>query len=184
MSAMCTASHQSLAPGNRLEPAQLFTLNPGAYTIGISGVKNTTGIALAEAYDITPFSSSLGNISTRARVGSGDDVLIGGFIIGGDQATSIVLRAIGPSLAKYGVVDALSDPILELYDGNGALLAKDDDWRMSQEQQLIQTGLAPADDRESAMLLLLQPGAYTAIVRGKDNGTGIGLVEVYNLDAN
>jgi len=73
---------------------------------------------------------------------------------------------------------------VEVYDSNGSLIAQDDDWRMYQEQSLLQTGLAPSDDRESAMLLFLQPGAYTAIVRGKNNGTGVGLVEVYNLDAN
>jgi hypothetical protein len=95
-----------------------------------------------------------------------------------------VLRAIGPSLANAGLADALPDPALEVYDSNGALLAQDDDWRQYQEQILIQSRLAPTDDRESAMLLDLQPGAYTAIVRGKDNTTGVGLVEVYNLDAN
>jgi hypothetical protein len=85
---------------------------------------------------------------------------------------------------NFGVADPLADPTLEMHDGNGALLAQDDDWRSFQEQMLIDTGLAPTNDRESAMLLVLQPGAYTAIVRGKDNGTGVGLVEVYNLDAN
>jgi hypothetical protein len=110
--------------------------------------------------------------------------MIGGFILGGDQSTNVVVRAIGPSLANFGVGGALTDPMLEVHDGNGALIAQDDDWRASQEQQLIQTGVAPTDDRESAMLLFLQPGAYTAIVRGKNDGVGVGLVEVYNLDAN
>ena len=110
--------------------------------------------------------------------------MIGGFIVGGNQPTNVVVRAIGPSLTNFGVAGSLADPMLEVHDGNGVLLAQDDDWRMYQEQQLTQTGLAPSDDRESAMLLLLQPGAYTAIVRGKNNGTGVGLVEVYNLDAN
>ncbi|HYJ03794.1 MAG TPA: hypothetical protein VEX43_01580, partial [Chthoniobacterales bacterium] len=128
--------------------------------------------------------SRLANISTRGVVESGDNVMIGGFIIGGGESTNVAVRAIGPSLGTHGVSGALSDPMLEVYNANGGLLAHDDDWRMFQQQQLIDSGLAPADDRESAMLLYLQPGAYTAIVRGKNNGIGVGLVEVYNLDGN
>jgi hypothetical protein len=93
------------------------------------------------------------------------------------------VRAIGPSLANYAIADPLSDPMLAVHDGNGALIAEDDDWRMYQEQALIDSGFAPTDNRESAMLLWLQPGPYTAIVRGKDDRVGVGLVEVYNLDA-
>jgi hypothetical protein len=110
--------------------------------------------------------------------------MIGGFIIGGTQSTRVVVRAIGPSLAHYGVADAVADPTLEVHDGNGVLIAGDDDWRQYQESLLLQNGLAPSDDRESAMFLVLQPGAYTAVVSGKNNTTGVGLVEVYNLDAN
>jgi hypothetical protein len=148
-------------------------------------VSATGGVAVVEVYDLSADGGSkIANISTRGRVETGDNVMIGGFIIGGDQVTTVVVRGIGPSLANYGVTGALSDPWVEVYDSNGGLIAQDDDWRMYQEQPLIQTGLAPSDDRESAMLLFLQPGAYTAIVRGKNNGTGVGLVEVYNLDAN
>jgi hypothetical protein len=173
-----------LAPGNRLEPALVISLTPGNHTIGISGANNETGIALAEVYDVAPFASSLANISTRAHVGTDDDVLIAGFIIGGDQPTRIVLRAIGPSLSRSGVSDVLLDPTIALHDSNGSVLAQDDNWQTNQEQELKQTQLAPTDERESAILISLPPGAYTAIVRGKDDKTGVGLVEVYNLDAN
>jgi hypothetical protein len=109
--------------------------------------------------------------------------MIGGFIVGGDQPTSVVVRAIGPSLANFGVGGALADPMLEVHDSSGALISQDDDWRTQQEAELLQTGLAPSDDHESAIVLSLSPGAYTAIVRGKNDTTGVGLVEVYNLDA-
>ena len=144
-----------------------------------------TGIALVEIYDLSPTSASkIANISTRGRVEAGDNVMIGGFIVGGDQSTTVVVRALGPTLASHGVPSALMDPMLELYNGSGTLIAQDDDWRMFQEPVLLQSGLAPADDRESAIQILVEPGAYTAIVRGKNNGSGVGLVEVYNLDAN
>jgi hypothetical protein len=171
-------------PNDEHESAIVSALQPGSYTAVLRGVGNTTGVALAELYDLEPENSRIANISTRGMVEAGDNVMIGGFILGGDQTTSVVVRAIGPSLANFGIGGALSDPMLEVHDGNGALLAQDDDWRMYQEQQLIQIGLAPTDDRESAMLLVLQPGAYTAIVRGKNDGVGVGLVEIYNLDAN
>jgi hypothetical protein len=137
-----------------------------------------------ELYDLTSDSNSkLANISTRGKVETGDNVMIGGFILGGDQVTNVAVRAIGPSLINFNIAGALTDPMLEVHNGNGALLAQDDDWRMYQEQALIDSGLAPTDDRESAMILSLQPGAYTAIVRGKNDSSGVGLVEVYNLDA-
>ncbi len=174
-----------LAPSDEHEAVVTQTLLPGSYTALVNGIGGGTGIAVVEAYDLSQKpGSKLANISTRGRVETGDNVMIGGFIIGGDQVTSVVVRGIGPSLATVGVPDALIDPWLEVYDGNGVLLAQDDDWRMYQEQPLTQIGLAPTDDRESALLLFLQPGAYTAIVRGKNNTTGVGLVEVYNLDAN
>jgi hypothetical protein len=174
-----------LAPTDEHESALIFTLQPGTYTAVVRGVSATGGVAVVEVYDLSSDGGSrIANISTRGRVETGDSVMIGGFIIGGGQLTNICVRAIGPSLANDGVPGVLPDPWLEVYDSNGVLLAQDDDWRLYQEQSLIQAGLAPSNDRESAMLLLLQPGAYTAMVRGKNNGTGVGLVEVYNLDAN
>lgn len=173
-----------IPPSNQREAAVAVTLQPGSYTAIVHGVNDSSGVALVELYDLTANSNSkLANISTRGKVETGDDVMIGGFIIGGDQITNVVVRAIGPSLAQFNVAGPLDDPTLAVHDGNGALLAQDDDWRMYQEQALIDSGFAPTDNRESAMLLGLQPGPYTAIVRGKGNSVGIGLVEVYNLDA-
>lgn len=174
-----------IPPADEHEAVVAVDLAPGSYTAVVRGVNESSGVAVVEAYDLSADSNSkLANISTRGVVEAGDNVMIGGFIIGGGESTGVAVRAIGPSLAHHRVTGALDDPMLEVYDSNGGLLAQDDDWRMYQEQPLIDSGLAPTDDRESAMLLYLQPGAYTAIVRGKNNGTGIGLVEVYNLDAN
>ncbi|MEY2561452.1 MAG: hypothetical protein QOG51_1867 [Verrucomicrobiota bacterium] len=170
-----------LAPKDEHEAAVVISLPPGAYTAVVRGASDSVGIALVELYDIDSNHSRMVNISTRGKVEAGDDAMIGGFIIGGDQVTNVVVRAIGPSLTKFDVGGVLEDPTLAVHDGNGALLAQDDDWRMYQEQVLIDSGLAPTDNRESALLLWLQPGPYTAIVRGKDDSVGVGLVEVYNL---
>ena len=110
-----------------------------------------------------------------------DNVLIGGFIIGNGGSDTVVVRAIGPSLADAGVANPLADPTLDLYDANGAIILSDDNWRETQESLIQSTGLAPTDDLESAIIRSLEPGNYTAIVRGKDGGTGVALVEVYNL---
>jgi hypothetical protein len=151
--------------------------------MAVRGVANKTGVGLVELYDIDSTHSRLANISTRGKVETGDNVMIGGFIIGGDQPTKVIVRAIGPSLSKGGVTGALPDPILELYNGDGSLMRRNDDWRTLQETAINSTQLSPADNRESAIVATLQPGNYTAIVRGKNDGTGVGLVEVYNLDA-
>jgi len=125
----------------------------------------------------------LANISTRGSVGTGDDVLIGGFILGPDGGVSstILARAIGPSLAAAQVAGPLEDPEIELYDGNGASIAFNDNWKETQQTDIEAAQLAPADNRESAIEATLAPGAYTAIVRGALDTTGVGLVEVYRL---
>ena len=158
------------------------TLPPGIYTAVLRGVNGATGVALCELYDLAPDKASIRNISTRGVVGTGDDVLIGGFIIGGDESTRVMVRAIGPSLASFGVEGALPDPILELHSADGSLIYENDDWRSEQEQQILDSTLAPADDRDSAIIATLSPGNYTAIIRGKSNNTGVALVEVYNLE--
>jgi hypothetical protein len=107
--------------------------------------------------------------------------LIGGFIIGNGGSDTVIVRAIGPSLADSGVATPLADPTLDLYDANGAIILSDDDWRDTQEALIQSTGLAPTNDAESAIIRSLEPGSYTAVVRGKDDGTGVALVEVYNL---
>jgi glucose/arabinose dehydrogenase len=124
------------------------------------------------------------NISTRARVETGDNVLIGGFIITGNAAKKVIIRAIGPSLSQHGLSDVLADPTLDLYDGNSALLQSNDNWQddPSQASQISASGLAPSSNLESAIIATLQPGNYTAIVRGKNSGQGIALAEVYDLD--
>jgi hypothetical protein len=174
-----------IAPKSDYESAVVATLDPGPYTAVVSGTGNSSGIAVFEIYDLSASATSkLANIATRGRVDGGDNVMIGGLIVGGNETTEVVIRALGPSLKDAGVSSALPDPMLEVYDGYGVLLAQDDDWRQYHETQLLQKNLAPTDDRESGILLSLQPGAYTAIVRGKNGGTGVGLVEVYNLNAN
>ncbi len=172
-----------LAPSNNLESAILTSLNPGAYTAIVRGVNNGTGIALVEGYDLNPAAGSkLGNLSTRALVQTGNNVMIGGFIITGPGQKTVLVRAIGPSLAQHGITNPLQDPTLELHNGNGALIAFNDNWKDTQQAQIQATGLAPTNDNESAILRTLPPGNYTAIVRGKNNTIGVALVEVYGLN--
>jgi len=171
------------APTNNLESAILLNLQPGAYTVILAGKDGGTGIGLVEVYDLESSDSMPTNMSTRGLVGTGDDVLIGGFILAPDgyASSTILARAMGPSLAAAQVAGTLEDPEIELYDINGASIAFNDNWKDSQETQIAVTGLAPSDDRESAILSTLAPGAYTAIVRGALDTTGVGLVEIYRL---
>jgi hypothetical protein len=175
-----------VAPTDNREAAIVVTLNPGFYTAILSGKSGGTGIGLVELYDLgtvsngNSSSAQLANISTRGRVETGDNVMIGGFIISG-QTRKVIVRAIGPELTAAGVSGALQDTTLELRDGNGSLMVGNDDWQSTQEQQIKDTGVPPTDPRESAVVANLAPAAYTAIVRGKNNATGIALVEVYGL---
>ena len=127
--------------------------------------------------------AKLANISTRALVGTGDNIVIAGFMLGNNNgADRIVVRGIGPSLTAAGVANALANPTLELRDGNGALLVANNDWQDNPAQAALITaaGLAPSDNLESAIAATLPPGLYTALLAGLNNGTGIGLVEVYD----
>lgn len=169
------------APSNDLESAIYTTLTPGAYTAILKGAHGETGVGLAEVYDFEAASpAKLANIATRGVVNTGDDVMIGGFIIGGSEPARILVRAIGPSLTAFGVEGALQATTLELHDANGSVISNDG-WRSTQESEIMATTIAPTDDHESAILATLVPGSYTAIVRGKNDTTGIGLVEAYNL---
>ena len=163
---------------------------PGIYGGPMSGAPHILpefeGLGTVEAGPI----STLGNISTRAFVQTGDNVVIGGFIIQGAEAKRVVIRAIGPELTQYGVPDALANPTLELHDGTGALIASNNNWvatiiggiiTSNQVAAIRASGYAPGDPRESAMIVNLPPGNYTAIVRGVANTTGVALVEVYDL---
>lgn len=176
----------TLVPTDDRESAILMGLNPGNYTTIVAGKNGTTGTALVEVYDLgtgsldTSGSAELANVSTRGFVGAGDDVLIGGFIVH-SQTTRVIARAIGPSLTALGIAGALQDTVLELRDGSGSLILANDDWRSTQEQEIIATGIPPSDNRESAIVENLIPGNYTAIVRGKNNTAGVALVEVYSL---
>ena len=120
-------------------------------------------------------------MSTRGAVETGDNVMIGGFVIGGDAGSQVLIRAIGPSLTGAGVPNALPDPMLELHDGNGNIIASNDNWKDVQQGQIEATGEAPTDDRESAIVITLPQGSWTAIIRGKNNTTGAGLIEVFRL---
>ena len=137
-----------------------------------------------EVYDITPEDeANLVNISTRGLVRTGQDVLIGGFIISGTEPLRVLLRAIGPSMQRNLYYErALEDPTVDLYDQNGALIGRNDNWRSNQEAEIRATPIPPEDDRESAILTELTPAAYTAIVRGVNDTSGLGLVEVYALN--
>jgi hypothetical protein len=176
-----------IPPPNDRESALIADLAPGQYTATIQDIGTGTGTALVEVYDLgtvsqnSSDSAQLAEISTRGNVKTGDDVMIGGFIIL-EKSVKVVIRAIGPSLQPHNVERPLPDPTLELRDGSGSLIASNDDWRSDQEQEIIDTGVPPTDDRESALVRTLTPGNYTAIVRGKADVTGVGLVEVYGLN--
>jgi hypothetical protein len=181
-----TIASYHLDPSNSHESALLATLNPGNYTVVVQAYDNgdgdLTGTAVVELYDLHTTGGRAGNISTRGQVLSGNDVLIGGFIVGGSQSKDVVVRALGPSLSAAGVANPLSDPTLELHDAGGTLIASDNDWVDAPNAALIQAeGFAPSQRAESALQVTLTPGSYTAIVRGVNNGTGVGLVEVYDL---
>jgi hypothetical protein len=173
----------ALQPHNELESALLVTLNPGAYTVILRGYQNSTGIALVEFYDPGAGNSQLANISTRGFVQTGDNVMIAGVSVQ-SHSKRIIVRALGPTLGQppFNVPGSLPDPTLEVHDGNGALIATNDDWRDTQDLAIIATGLAPANDLESALVATFTPGNYTAIVRGFNNRTGNALVEMYALN--
>lgn len=169
----------SIAPSDPREAAILASLSPGNYTVIVSGVNNTTGIGLVESYSLDSGSTRAANISTRGFVGTENEALIGGFIIGGSDSKNILVRAIGPSL---GGTDALADPLVELYDSGGQLITMNDNWNTSaQQSEIMATGIPPSDTRESALIATLAPGNYTAVMRGADGGVGVGLVEIYDL---
>jgi hypothetical protein len=172
-----------LAPTNDRESVIIATLPPGQFTAQLAGKDNGTGNGVVEVYDLAPENSAtLANLSTRGYVGGGDNVMIGGVIIGNGDNPLMVFRAMGPSLASSGIANPLLDPTLELHDGNGSLIASDDDWATPQRQAVQAVNLVPPDSRESAIVsAFLSPGQYTAIVRGKNNATGVALVESYRV---
>jgi len=170
-----------LAPKSDSEAAMIVTLAPGQYTAIVEDAAGQ-GTALVEMYDLDGSTSTrVANISTRGNVGTGDNVMIGGAILGGTHPTEVLVRALGPSLTASGVSNALQDPNLTLYNANGFLVGSNENWKDNQRTDIQSTDAAPTDDREAAILSVLQPGNYTAVVRGKSNTTGIALVEFYGL---
>lgn len=179
--------NNTLPPADNREAAIVAVLNPGSYTAVVQGKNGARGVALVELYDhgtvglLRSATAKLANISTRGLVRTDDDVMIGGFIVQ-EASSRVIVRAIGPSLVNHGVTGALEDSTLELITANGSLIAANDDWRIGgQEQQIIDSTVPPTDDREASIVATLNAGAYTAVVRGKNNRTGVALVEVYVL---
>jgi hypothetical protein len=174
-------SASQLAPSNDLESAIIANLVPGSYTAVVRGLGNTVGTGVVDAFDLSAASPArLANIATRGLIQPGDKLMIAGFIVQNGPVRAVV-RAIGPSLLAFGIANALPDTTLQLRDVNGAIVLENDDWRTDQQQELEDTGLQPTDDLEAALVTTLQPGQYTAQVRGKDEATGIGVVQVYFL---
>jgi hypothetical protein len=173
-----------LAPTSDLESAIVATLSPGAYTAILRGNGTGVGIGLVEVYDLNPaVASKLANLSTRAFVRTGNNVVIAGFILGnGGGADRVVVRGLGPSLSSVGISNPLQDPTLELRDQNGSLLKADDNWQddPAQAAEITAAGLAPTQPKESAIAATLPPGLYTAILAGRNATVGVGLVEVYD----
>jgi len=168
-----------IGPTDALESAILVTLDPGPYTAIVYGTGGATGIGIVEVFEVDKPEVPLVNIATRAPVLTGDSVLIGGFVIQGDGPKTVLVTARGPSLAAQGVPGVLANPALTLYAGQ-TVIATNDDWGTNANAAAIQaTGVAPADPLESALLLTLNPGAYTAIVTGAGGATGIGIVEIF-----
>ena len=170
----------TIPPSNPLESAIVRSVPPGNYTAIERGVSNGTGIGVVEAYDLdTSANSKLANISTRGLVQTGDNVLFAGMIVVGQASQKVIIRALGPST---GVTGAMADPTLELHDANGALLEANDNWMDSPNKQaIIDSTIPPPNNAESAIVRILTPANYTAIVRGAGNTTGIAVVEVYAL---
>ncbi len=176
--------YRAFQPGSAQDSAIAMTLQPGSYSAVVRGKNGATGVALAEVYVASQSAGvSVSNMSTRAMVGTGDNVLIGGVVIGGESSVPVVLRALGPSLTRFGVAGTLSNPILELRNKDGTLIGYCDDWRTDADQaaRISRAGYAPASALEPALAVTLSPGNYTAVVRGSANTTGVALFEVYQL---
>jgi len=169
------------APPNDLESAIVATLPPGSYSAVVTGKNGGTGVGLVDVYELDATTSVFRDLSTRGFVGTGDNALIGGLIIGNGEQPVIVVRAIGPTLGSFGITQPLQDPTLEVRNSNGGLISFDNDWQDNTPTAVKATLLQPQDNREAAVVLSLPAGNYTAIVRGKGGTTGVALVEAYRL---
>jgi uncharacterized delta-60 repeat protein len=174
-------SNSGLAPGNDLESAIIANLAPGSYTAVVRGFGDNSGTGVVDAYDMSAASpAKLANIATRGLIQGGDKLMIAGFIVQNAPVTAVI-RAIGPSLSAFGITNALADTTLQLRDVNGVIVRENDNWKTDQKAELENTGLQPTDDLEAALVETIQPGQYTAQVRGKNDSSGIGVVQVYFL---
>jgi len=176
-----------IPPTNDSESAIVATLPPGAYTAIVRGTGNSSGVALVEIYDLSEgVDSKMANLSTRAFVSTGEDIVIAGFLLSEASLSGnkVVIRGIGPSLApgSFPASTVLPDPTLELRDTNGTLLMGNDNWQDNavQAAELMAAGLAPVSNLESGIVAILPPGLYTALLSGRNDSTGIGLIEVYD----
>jgi hypothetical protein len=157
-------------------------LSPGTYTTVLRS-NGSSGPALFELYQLDNNTTSRAvNLSTRGRVGTGEDVMIAGFILTGNQPARIGLRALGPSLSAAGISDPLADPELELYDGNGFLIFENDSWRSEQETEIIAAGIAPTQEQEAAIIVTLPGGNYSAVARGVNGSEGVSLIDIFDLE--
>ncbi|PYK69417.1 MAG: hypothetical protein DME45_02285 [Verrucomicrobia bacterium] len=174
----------SLQPPDSHEPAILATLPSGSFTAALRGKNGISGVGLIEINDRSNgVASKLTNVSTRGFVGTGENVMIGGFILsGGTGGRMTLIRALGPTLGQppFNITGALTNPTVMLIDANGSVVASNDDWKSSQQSEIQATGLAPLNDKEAAILTTLPPGRFTAIVAGKNAETGIALVDVFD----
>jgi hypothetical protein len=172
-------ARRGLAPAHAREPALLVTLEPGEYSAIVRGAGGSEGVGMVEVFQ-TGGEGELSNLSTRGSVGTGDAVLIGGLIVKGGP-TTVAIRALGPSLAAHGVTGALVDPTIELYQGQTRIAANDDWERAGFHDRISGVGQAPPDAREAVIVVRLNPGEYTAVVRGAAGATGVAMVEVFRV---
>ena len=173
-------SGTGVAPSHDLESAIVATLGPGAFTAIVSGAGGTSGGALVEVYDLAPDQGRLTNISTRAHVGVDDNVAIAGFAINGPETKRVVIRGLGPSM-RSSVTGQLPNTVLSLHNGTGALLSSNSGWQNASPQASTY-GLGPSDPGDSAIVYELVPGNFTAILRSPTGASGIGLIEVYDIN--
>ena len=172
-----------LAPTSDLESGILVTLPPGNYIAVVRGLNNGTGVGVAEVFDLDPSTGSrLTNLSSRAFAATGSDLMLGGFTINGSQPRQTIMRGLGPSLTQVGIPNALADPVLELHNSSGAIVIANNNWQDDPAQAAIITaaGLAPTENLEAAMAATLPSGAYTLLLSGVNNGTGLAVLEVYD----
>jgi uncharacterized protein YkwD len=170
-----------VAPSNDLESAIVANLTPGSYTAVVRGANNSVGTGVVDAFDLSAASTArLANVATRGLIQAGDKLMIGGFIIQ-NGSVRVVVSALGPSLAAFGITNALPNTTLQLRDQNGAIVRENDDWMTDQKAELEATGLQPTNNLEAALVQTIPPGQYTAQVRGKPEATGIGVVQVFFL---